>query len=515
MDDKNKAKMRIAPGLVQISLTYKCQCNCKHCGVKHLSKKIKDELSFEKIKAIFEDLKTAGVKYVELFGGEPTLRKDIVDIVSLGSSYGFDMMLESNALLLDFDTLKKLKEAGLTRLYISMDDYKEKEHNDRRGKNVFSFAVKALNNSKKLGIEAHTSIVPEKREYFTKGEINKYIQFCLDNGASNVRILFPSYIGNFSDEKKIFCSFEDEVNLLGCIDPKFYDVVYVESDDTWVKSVLEGKEITCPAKKGLFCHVTSNGLVMPCPYLPLAFGDLTKESIVEVFARMKDHPHMKGGGIYCPTRDVDFLKGCLGSVNEDNPFKLVESLNKVDFGARCNNNCEGCVLVSKEKTKEEILDEISKIDKNYKSIYLYGGEIFTMKDIFEILDNIPKNFRINICSNARVFSYAGLVSKLKKYNINAIKVPFFPFNMDKFDRFTNVKEGFIQTVNGIKNLCTNGVPVSVYVPGEIDDRGLNFLISLGVSSISSYEKSDSDCLPDAALCFGKKIKKTKLLWLRK
>lgn len=506
---------KVLPGVVQLSLTNKCQYNCRYCGVKYLNRAINEELSLPQIKEIFNDFKIAGVKCVDLSGGEPTLRKDLFEIIKLGKSYGFEMVLETNGALLNYNYLEDLKKANIDTIFLSLDDYVENNHDKGVGlKGSFQKAVKALNYCKELNLNVHTSIVPKSREYFINGDINRYIKFCLDNGAKKIRILFPSYVGNCSSEKKEFCSKKEELNLLKFIEEKFYDYVYVESALSELKTIISEKEVLCPAKI-CFCYVLGNGLVTPCPYLPIVFGDIRKESIVEIFSRMQDHPYMKNRGIYCPTRDKKYLQECLGEITKDNPLKYISSLNKVDFNSKCNNNCKDCNLVSKEKSKENLINEIKKIDKRYGSVHLYGGEIFLRRDIFEILDMIPKNVSIVVYTNGRIFTYPHLVKRLKEHNVKAVKIPFFSLDEKKFNEFTKTEDAYRQTVNGIKSLCREGIPVSLYIPDSELTTNIDSLTSLGIVSISSYDLSDLDPLQDSVLCFGKRIKKNKLIWFRK
>jgi len=502
------------PRIAQLTLTNKCQYNCKHCGVKHLNRKIKEELSLDQIKGVITDLRVSGFSYLDLFGGEPTLRKDIFEIIKFGKLNGLVMLLETNGALLDISYIKKLKEAGTDLVYISLDDFEAGKHDANTGcKGSFKKAIKALNLCRQIGVEAHISMVPREREYFIDSRINRFIEFCLQQGAKKVRILFPSYVGNCSAKSRIFCSEEDEMGLLECIDRKYQDVVYVESEDQSLKSILSGNKIVCPAKR-LFCHIASNGLVMPCPYLPLVFGDITKESMLEIFARIQDHPLIKTEGVYCPSREERYLNTVLKDVNKDHPFKYVQSLNKINIMSKCNNNCENCSLGQKEKQKDEILNEIENIDYKYSTISLYGGEIFLHEDILEILDKASKKFKINIYTNGRVFSYAKLAAKLKTYNINAVKIPFFSLGKKKFEKITKAKGSYEQTLKGIRNLCKAGIPVCIYVPKTVSENDLKLFKSLGATSISYYETSDTAPLPDSVLCFGKKIGKTSLIWIK-
>lgn len=501
-------------GIAQLSLTYECQCNCEHCGVKYFKNAVPNKMTLGFIKKIFRDLELCGCEHVDLSGGEPTLRSDIFEIIQIGKSHGLDIMLETNGLSLDENRLKKMKKCGIGRISLSIDHFDEKEHDDaRRRKGAFASAVKALNTASRLGINVHISTVPPNREYFINGGMNRQIGFCLENGAEKVRILFPSYVGNCSLKNKVFCSEKDELSLLRHISPEFYDSVYVESELGDLRSIIDGKDPECPAKS-IFCYIACNGLVMPCPYLPIAFGDLSKESLIEIWHRMKSHPFLKNSGVYCPTRDKDYINTVLKDISPQQPFKIIKCENKINFRSECNNNCIGCSMEPAQETMDALLKKISKIDKKYGAIDLFGGEIFTRKDIFDILGKIPPSFCLNIYTNGRIFSYPSSVSKLRQYNINSLKIVVFSLNKDRFDKVTRVPGSFEQTMRGIENLAKASIPVCVYLPNSEIRCNLDPLISNGVSSISSYEKTDTSSSTNSLLCFGEHVCKTTLLWNR-
>lgn len=108
---------------LRISLTEKCNMRCVYCmpaeGVPlspadHI-------LSRSQIKRLAGLFKEVGVKKVRLTGGEPMVRKDIVDIVQdLGQLFDNQVGMTTNGSLLS-RRLPKLHQAGLSHLNVSLD----------------------------------------------------------------------------------------------------------------------------------------------------------------------------------------------------------------------------------------------------------------------------------------------------------------------------------------------------------------------------------------------------------
>ncbi|MBT3408337.1 radical SAM protein [archaeon] len=70
---------------------------------------------------------------VSLYGGEPLMRQDIFEIIQLATNQGLKSNICTNGFLLNKKVVKKLSEAGLYDMYISLDGYKKETHDKIRG----------------------------------------------------------------------------------------------------------------------------------------------------------------------------------------------------------------------------------------------------------------------------------------------------------------------------------------------------------------------------------------------
>jgi len=73
------------PKALLIYVTYRCNARCIMCGIwqQHRLSDAKTELSLNELERILSDRLFSGIEYVNINGGEPTLRGDLVDIVQL------------------------------------------------------------------------------------------------------------------------------------------------------------------------------------------------------------------------------------------------------------------------------------------------------------------------------------------------------------------------------------------------------------------------------------------------
>ena len=109
---------------MRISITDRCNLRCTYCmpaeGIPLLSHT--DILSFEEIVELVRVAVELGVTKVRLTGGEPLVRKGVVDLVQQlrSISAGIELCLTTNATLLAPLALP-LRDAGLDRINISLD----------------------------------------------------------------------------------------------------------------------------------------------------------------------------------------------------------------------------------------------------------------------------------------------------------------------------------------------------------------------------------------------------------
>ncbi|MDD4681464.1 MAG: GTP 3',8-cyclase MoaA [Clostridia bacterium] len=125
---------------MRISVTDRCNLRCKYCmpeeGIEKLGHD--DILSFNSIKRIVEAATGLGITKYRITGGEPLVRKGIVNLVEdLAKIDGLqELAMTTNGIML-FKHAEALKEAGLDRVNISIDSLKHDKYKEiTRGGNL-------------------------------------------------------------------------------------------------------------------------------------------------------------------------------------------------------------------------------------------------------------------------------------------------------------------------------------------------------------------------------------------
>lgn len=109
---------------LRLSVTDRCNCRCAYCmpeaGVVPCSHE--DVCSFEELVRIVEAMVSLGVRKVRLTGGEPLVRRDVVELARMVAAVPGveELAMTTNATLLA-PLASALREAGVSRLNVSLD----------------------------------------------------------------------------------------------------------------------------------------------------------------------------------------------------------------------------------------------------------------------------------------------------------------------------------------------------------------------------------------------------------
>ena len=191
---------------LRISVTDRCNLRCTYCMPQEeiIWKEHTEILTFEEITKLAKIFVSMGVKKIRLTGGEPTIRKNIEELVkNLTSIRGLEILsMTTNGILLK-DKATTLKKNGLNSLNISLDTLRKERFIQITKRYHFEDVL--------LGIGAALSVgfFPLKLNVvvisgFNEDEIIDFVNFVKDKPI-NVRFIeFMPFKGNSWEYSKIF-----------------------------------------------------------------------------------------------------------------------------------------------------------------------------------------------------------------------------------------------------------------------------------------------------------------------
>jgi pyrroloquinoline quinone biosynthesis protein E len=106
------------PVWLLLELTYKCPLKCAFCSNPTDLDNHPDELSTNEWKQVIRDARDMGAMQIGFSGGEPTLRKDLEELVAEANGLGYYTNLITSGIGLTRKRLENLKEAGLRHIQL-------------------------------------------------------------------------------------------------------------------------------------------------------------------------------------------------------------------------------------------------------------------------------------------------------------------------------------------------------------------------------------------------------------
>ncbi|MCP4196918.1 MAG: GTP 3',8-cyclase MoaA [Proteobacteria bacterium] len=183
---------------LRLSITDRCNLRCAYCMPPGEVRKIAqaDVLRFEEMIEVARVATTLGVNKVRITGGEPLVRRGVVRIVREISSFPG---VETVAMTTNGTRLEKyvsvLKEAGLTRLNVSMDTLKPETYMEiSRGGDLQS-VLNGIDAALECGFPVKINTV--LGDWLQPGDVSQFVEFALEKG---VEVRFIEQM-SFEDDK--------------------------------------------------------------------------------------------------------------------------------------------------------------------------------------------------------------------------------------------------------------------------------------------------------------------------
>jgi Fe-coproporphyrin III synthase len=135
------------------NVTRRCNLKCVHCYSHSDDRDYPDELSFKEGISLVDDLAEFGSPVVLFSGGEPLIRRDILDLIEHAVTRKMRAVLSTNGTLITSAVASKLKKIGLSYVGISLDGL-ESVHDAFRGiPGTFARVMTAIRNCQEVGLK--------------------------------------------------------------------------------------------------------------------------------------------------------------------------------------------------------------------------------------------------------------------------------------------------------------------------------------------------------------------------
>jgi radical SAM protein with 4Fe4S-binding SPASM domain len=310
------------PYVVSWNLTYRCNLACEHCyldaggstslptqpaedarrGPRLLGSANfadRSELGTEECFKVIDEIAAFAPECLTILtGGEPLLRRDILEIVRRAAERGLWVVVGTNGVSITENVARRLAEAGARGLSLSLDALDPERHDRfRMVRGAWQNTVEGAEILNRTGLPF---IVQTTAGSHNLGELDAIADFAharLGAKVWNLYFLVPTGRGQFVSD--ITPAQYDEVLAALYRIQRKYDrrmLVNAKCAPHYIKTVLENASAEtdpkirtysggaggCPAGTH-YMGIRPNGDVTPCPYLPVFAGSLREASLTELW----------------------------------------------------------------------------------------------------------------------------------------------------------------------------------------------------------------------------------------
>jgi radical SAM protein with 4Fe4S-binding SPASM domain len=308
------------PYVISWNLTYRCNLACEHCyldaggtplvGTENFADR--SELGTEECFRVIDEIADFAPECLTILtGGEPLLRRDILEIVRRASERELWVVVGTNGVSITENLARRLADAGARGLSLSLDALDPDRHDHfRRVRGAWRNTVEGAEILNRTGLPF---IVQTTVGSHNLGELEAIADFAHDRLAAkvwNLYFLVPTGRGQFVSDITP-AQYDEVLASLYRIQQKYSGRMLVNAKCAphYIKTVLEHAAVDhsmagdgesagwpgqspirtysggaggCPAGTH-YMGIRPNGDVTPCPYLPVFAGTLRSSSLADLW----------------------------------------------------------------------------------------------------------------------------------------------------------------------------------------------------------------------------------------
>lgn len=250
-----------SPELIHVELTTRCPLRCPQCYCDLTNG---NDIDLDILYKFLEEAAMLKVSHIALSGGEPLVYPYLEDVIKKVDSLGMYCGMATSGHGLIYDDLKKLQEAGLKEIFVSINgSTKEIHHKSRDG---YEEGINLLKLLKETSLKYSVNWVARKDNI---KDLPKVVELCKSYSVKDIYILVLKPDSQY--QSKNFLSGEDFLNLAEYIST--YDdsdcSINVEACYSYLHAYLNKdnqKNIGCNAGRRMMA-IDVEGNMMPCRHM--------------------------------------------------------------------------------------------------------------------------------------------------------------------------------------------------------------------------------------------------------
>ena len=261
-----------------------CNFHCAHCCEEpYMSRDLKKrtggldprpQMGINEYRELSRQADEAGIFRFVLTGGEALLDKNLDKLIEALDPLMHLIILDTNGWTFDEEKAKWFAGLGGYKAQISLDSMIEEEHDSFRGKKgSYKRVLKALDAAKKADLELLISTCIIRDRVFSA----EFISLCEYSKDQDIPlyVTLAKPVGTAREQDTWVCTKKD-VDHLKMLENKYN--IFTHMTPSY------GQPGRCITVKGINT-VNHDGEIIPCPYMDLSIGNVTKEPLSAILNR--------------------------------------------------------------------------------------------------------------------------------------------------------------------------------------------------------------------------------------
>lgn len=306
------------PYAILCELTHRCPLSCPYCTNPINLEKKSNEIDTNTWKRLITEASNMGVLQIHFSGGEPTVRKDLEELINHANSLDLYTNLITSAVLLNEDRIKKLYDSGLDHVQVSFQDDNSKSGDKIAGYKAHEKKIKICKLIRKIGLPLTINAVMHRQNLHN---LENIIKMAVDLDAERIEVAQVQYYGWALKNIEAFLPTRKQLDITTKLVNRYkkklkgilvFDYVVPDYYAKKPKVCLGGW-----AKR--FINVTPSGRVLPCHAAEsidyLEFDNIKDKSLAWIWENSKSFNEFRGSSWMsepcksCDRKEVDW-GGC-------------------------------------------------------------------------------------------------------------------------------------------------------------------------------------------------------------
>jgi len=279
---------------LQWHITERCNLKCRHCyfDPNFLENELSKEQLFQAFRQYLALIGKWGLSRennrISISGGEPLAREDLFDLLEEFRKHGNKTRysLMTNGTMVDRETARKIREAGVSDVQVSLEGL-GKANDAIRGEKSFERAERGI---KALISEGHNVSVSMTLTKANLDEVPKMAEYCLNAGIGILGLRRFVPLGRGEEMRKALLEPEQVKKLYQYVFRKNYELrekasslrIELGCEDGILAQNMHYNPKGCSAGYLSFT-LLPNGDIYPCRRLPILLGNVLKESLWGIY----------------------------------------------------------------------------------------------------------------------------------------------------------------------------------------------------------------------------------------